>query len=67
MAWSHTVSTGIPANFHQLSLDPADPTAYLVDGEPERMRKRTVTVAVKDGAPVTRTQWWTRYGPVVTS
>ncbi len=67
VAWSHTVSTGIPANFHQLTLDPADPTTYLVDGEPERMKKRTVTVAVKDGAPVTRTQWWTRYGPVVTS
>ncbi|WP_328773662.1 penicillin acylase family protein [Streptomyces sp. NBC_00286] len=67
VAWSHTVSTGIPANFHQLTLDPADPTTYLVDGEPERMTKRTVTVAVKDGAPVTRTQWWTRYGPVVTS
>ncbi|MEU3889682.1 penicillin acylase family protein [Streptomyces sp. NPDC029041] len=67
VAWSHTVSTGIPANFHRLTLDPADPTTYLVDGRPERMRKRTVTVAVKDGAPVTRTQWWTRYGPVVTS
>ncbi|SMQ14161.1 acyl-homoserine-lactone acylase [Streptomyces sp. Ag82_O1-12] len=67
VAWSHTVSTGIPANFHQLTLDPADPTTYLVDGRPERMTKRTVTVAVKDGAPVTRTQWWTRYGPVVTS
>ncbi|MER7481514.1 penicillin acylase family protein [Streptomyces sp. NPDC126510] len=67
VAWSHTVSTGIPANFHQLALDPADPTTYLVDGRAERMKKRTVTVAVKDGAPVTRTQWWTRYGPVVTS
>ncbi|WP_199822201.1 penicillin acylase family protein, partial [Streptomyces sp. NRRL S-37] len=30
------------------------------------MAKRTVTVPVKGGAPVTRTQWWTRYGPVVT-
>ncbi|MFJ4720154.1 penicillin acylase family protein [Streptomyces luteogriseus] len=67
VAWSHTVSTGVPANLHQLTLDPADPTTYLVDGRPERMKKRTVTVAVKDGAPVTRTQWWTRYGPVVTS
>ncbi|MCT9141297.1 penicillin acylase family protein [Streptomyces violarus] len=67
VAWSHTVSTGVPASFHRLNLDPADPTTYLVDGKPERMRKRTVTVAVKDGAPVTRTQWWTRYGPVVTS
>ncbi|QYX82362.1 penicillin acylase family protein [Streptomyces akebiae] len=67
VAWSHTVATGVPMNVHQLTLDPADPTAYLVDGEPERMTKRTVTVAVKDGSPITRTQWWTRYGPVVTS
>ncbi|GAA2771239.1 penicillin acylase family protein [Streptomyces showdoensis] len=65
VAWSHTVATGVPLSLHQLALDPADPTAYLVDGRPERMTPRTVTVAVKDGAPVTRTQWWTRYGPVV--
>jgi acyl-homoserine-lactone acylase len=67
VAWSHTVATGTPMNLHQLTLDPADPTTYLVDGKAERMTKRSVTVAVKDGKPVTRTQWWTRYGPVVTS
>ncbi|WP_405889575.1 acylase [Streptomyces sp. NBC_00210] len=67
VAWSHTVATGVTLNLHQLTLDPADPTAYLVDGRPERMTKRTVTVQVKDGPPVIRTQWWTRYGPVVTS
>ncbi|WP_406327527.1 penicillin acylase family protein [Streptomyces sp. NBC_00203] len=67
VAWSHTVATGITLNLHQLTLDPADPTTYLVDGKPERMTKRTVTVDVLDGTPVTRTQWWTRYGPVVTS
>jgi acyl-homoserine-lactone acylase len=67
VAWSHTVATGITLNLHQLTLDPADPTTYLVDGTPERMTRRTVTVDVKDGTPVTRTQWWTRYGPVVTS
>lgn len=67
VAWSHTVATGVPVNLHQLTLDPADPTSYLVDGKPEKMTRRTVTVQVKDGAPVTRTQWWTRYGPVVTS
>ncbi|WP_406415948.1 acylase [Streptomyces sp. NBC_00873] len=67
IAWSHTVATGVPLNLHQLTLDPADPTAYLVDGKPERMVKRTVSVAVKGGATVTRTQWWTRYGPVVTA
>ncbi|MDX3382033.1 penicillin acylase family protein [Streptomyces niveiscabiei] len=67
IAWSHTVSTGVPFNLTQLTLSPSDPTAYLVDGKPEAMTKRTVTVAVKDGAPVTRTQWWTRYGPVLAS
>lgn len=67
VAWSHTVSSGVPFNLHRLTLDPADPTVYVVDGKPHRMTKRTVTVAVKDGAPVTRTQWWTRYGPVVAS
>ncbi|NUV39168.1 penicillin acylase family protein [Streptomyces sp. CAI-24] len=67
VAWSHTVATGVPLNLHQLALDPADPTVYLVDGKPKRMTQRTVTVPVKDGAPVTRTQWWTRYGPVVTA
>ncbi|MFV2120142.1 penicillin acylase family protein, partial [Streptomyces sp. Act-28] len=67
VAWSHTVATGRPLNLHQLVLDPADPTAYLVDGGAERMVRRTVTVPVADGEPVTRTQWWTRYGPVVTS
>ncbi|MGY1503173.1 penicillin acylase family protein [Streptomyces sp. QTS52] len=67
VAWSHTVATGVPLSLHQLKLDPADPTTYLVDGKPERMTRRSVTVPVKDGTPVTRTQWWTRYGPVVLS
>jgi acyl-homoserine-lactone acylase len=67
VAWSHTVATGVTLNLHQLTLDPADPTTYLVDGVPQRMTRRTVTVPVRGGAPVTRTQWWTRYGPVVTS
>ncbi|WP_228992842.1 penicillin acylase family protein [Streptomyces sp. DH8] len=67
VAWSHTVATGVPLNLQQLTLDPADPTVYLVDGERERMTRRTVSVPVKDAAPVKRTQWWTRYGPVTTS
>ncbi|MER7465939.1 penicillin acylase family protein [Streptomyces sp. NPDC097981] len=65
VAWSHTVATGTPVDLHQLTLDPADPTAYLVDGRPEKMTQRRVSVQVAGGAPVTRTQWWTRYGPVV--
>ncbi|MET9438575.1 penicillin acylase family protein [Streptomyces sp. NPDC006551] len=66
VAWSHTVATGVTLNLHQLALDPADPTSYLVDGMAERMTRRTVTVPVKDGGTLTRTQYWTRYGPVVT-
>ncbi|MGW0687633.1 penicillin acylase family protein [Streptomyces sp. NPDC002754] len=67
IAWSHTVATGVTLNLHQLTLDPSDPTAYVVDGKKERMTKRSVTVPVKGGGDVTRTQWWTRYGPVVTT
>ncbi|MEV4683033.1 penicillin acylase family protein [Streptomyces kurssanovii] len=67
VAWSHTVATGVTLNLHQLTLDPADPTVYLVDGKRERMTERSVTVPLKDGTSVTRTQYWTRYGPVVTS
>lgn len=67
VAWSHTVATGVTLNLHQLTLDPTDPTVYLVDGRRERMTKRSVTVPVRGGDPVTKTQWWTRYGPVVTS
>ncbi|MFE2289166.1 penicillin acylase family protein [Streptomyces sp. NPDC059443] len=68
VAWSHTVATGTPVNLHQLTLDPADPTAYLVDGKPEKMTRREVGVQVAGSTdPVTRTQWWTRYGPVVSN
>ncbi|QHC22363.1 penicillin acylase family protein [Streptomyces sp. GS7] len=67
IAWSHTVATGVPMNLHQLTLDPSDPTVYLVGGVPERMTRRRVTVPVQGGSDVTRTQWWTRYGPVLTS
>ncbi|MDQ8702695.1 penicillin acylase family protein [Streptomyces sp. LHD-70] len=67
VAWSHTVATGVPMNLHELKLDPSDPTTYLVDGERHRMKKRTVTVGTEGGEQVTRSQWWTRYGPVVTS
>ncbi|WP_258177269.1 penicillin acylase family protein [Streptomyces solincola] len=67
VAWSHTVSTGVPLNLHQLTLDPADPTVYLVDGVRERMTRRTVSVPLADGTTVRRVQYRTRYGPVVSS
>lgn len=70
MAWSHTVSTGMAMSLYELKTAPGDPYSYLVDGKPERMTERAVTVPVrgKDGrtTDVTRTQWWTRFGPVTT-
>ena len=70
-AWSHTVATGVPLSLTELRLVPGDPTSYFVDGKKEKMTKRPVTVQVKqeDGSlkPVTKTQWRTRYGPIVTS
>ncbi|MEV5506712.1 penicillin acylase family protein [Streptomyces orinoci] len=69
VAWSHTVSTGVPVNLYELKAAPGDPRSYLVDGRPERMTERRVTLPVrgKDGhlTKVTRSLWWSRYGPVV--
>ncbi|MFI9723079.1 penicillin acylase family protein [Streptomyces sp. NPDC052396] len=69
VAWSHTVSTGVPISLYELKTAPDDPRSYLVDGKPERMTERKVTVPVrgKDGhlGTVSRSLWWTRYGPVV--
>lgn len=65
IAWTHTVTTARHSTVFQLKLDPADPTAYLVDGRSEPMSRRTVTLAVKDGQPVTRILYSTRYGPVL--
>ena len=70
MAWSHTVSTAFRFTPYQLTLVPGDPTSYLVDGQAEKMTKRTMTVQVRqeDGSlePATRTLYSTRWGPVMT-
>jgi acyl-homoserine-lactone acylase len=69
VAWSHTVSTPRTFGLRALTLVPGDPTAYIVDGEVERMTSRDVSVEVRqpDGslATVTRTLYSTRYGPVL--
>jgi len=69
VAWTHTVSASRRITFYSLKLSPGDPTAYLYDGAPRPMRKRVVTVDVRqpDGSltPVTRTLYGTHYGPVI--
>jgi acyl-homoserine-lactone acylase len=69
VAWSHTVSTGRRFTLHELALVPGDPTSYLVDGAPEKMRSRSVTRMIKgsDGTFTVKqhTVWSTRWGPLV--
>jgi acyl-homoserine-lactone acylase len=66
VAWTHTVTAARHFTLFQLALDPKDPTTYLVDGKPERMTARTITVPMPDGAtPVTRTLYSTRFGQLV--
>ncbi|MFF8613871.1 penicillin acylase family protein [Streptomyces sp. NPDC015350] len=69
VAWSHTVSSAVPLSLYELKPVPGDPTSHLVDGVPERMTRREVTVPVReaDGTvrDARRTLWSTRYGPVV--
>ena len=69
VAWSHTVSTGKRFTLHELTLAEGDPTTYLIDGKPEKMSSRTVSLPVRaaDGSEKTLsvTLWSTRWGPVV--
>ena len=66
VAWTHTVTAAQHFTVFQLKLDPADPTAYLVDGKSEKMRRMSVSVPMPDGAaPVVRTTYATRYGPLI--
>jgi len=69
VAWSHTVSTGKRFTVHELALVPGSPTSYLVDGQPEKMRARTVAAMTRgtDGLVSLKSQtvWSTRWGPVI--
>ncbi|MCW5631851.1 MAG: penicillin acylase family protein [Rubrivivax sp.] len=65
VAWSHTVSTGRRFTLHELKLVPGDPTSYVVDGAPEKMRSRTIAVEAAGGERKSQPVWHTRFGPVV--
>ena len=65
IGWSHTVSTDLHFTVYELTLDPSDPTRYVVDGKTQRMSAKTVTVDVAGGPPVTRTVYFTEYGPLI--
>ena len=66
IAWTHTVTAARHFTLFQLKLDPADPTAYMIDGKSEKMGTRTISVPRGDGAaPVSRTLYTTRFGALV--
>jgi acyl-homoserine-lactone acylase len=65
IAWTHTTDTAVHMTLVKLTLDPADPTAYLIDGKREPMIRREIVVENKGGAPVTRTLYASRHGPIV--
>lgn len=66
VAWTHTVTASRHFTLFELTLDPSDPTAYLVDGKRQKMTKTMVTVPMPDGTPpVTRTLYASRFGPIL--
>ncbi|KAF1023136.1 MAG: Acyl-homoserine lactone acylase PvdQ [Pseudomonas sp.] len=69
VAWTHTVDTSKHFTLYRLTLDPKDPTRYLVDGKSLPLDKTSITVNVKnaDGSvqAQTRTVYSTQFGPVV--
>ncbi|MFO2463553.1 acylase [Pseudomonas sp. 15FMM2] len=69
VAWTHTVDTSKHFTLYRLTLDPKDPTRYLVDGKSVPMNKTRVSVQVKGADGSTSTQSHTLYssqfGPVV--
>ncbi|MET7418990.1 penicillin acylase family protein [Dactylosporangium sp. NPDC005555] len=64
VAWTHTIAEGSRFTFYSVDLVPGSPTTYLVDGRPEAMTSKQVTIRVGQST-VTRTMWFTRYGPVL--
>jgi acyl-homoserine-lactone acylase len=68
VAWSHTVSTARRFTPYQLTLVKGHPTQYLENGRPVAMTHTRVTVMTRQAggklAPVTRTLWSSRYGPM---
>ncbi|PHQ15458.1 penicillin acylase family protein [Marinobacter profundi] len=68
-AWSHTVSTAYRFTFYELTLNPADPTQYLYEGEFVDMTAEDITVETlqADGSvgSETRTLYRSQYGPML--
>lgn len=67
VAWTHTSDMAAHMTLFKLTLDPQDPTAYIVDGKREAMTRREIQVQDKDGRTITRTLYASRHGPLISA
>lgn len=69
LAWTHTVDSSKHFTLYRLTLDPKDPTRYLLDGRSRPLTRQTVVVESlqPDGslARVERVVYSSPFGPVV--
>lgn len=69
VAWTHTVSQAKHFTLYQLTLDPADPTRYIYDGESIAMTSKEVSVEVAVGGGQTtmvpKKVYYSHFGPIV--
>jgi len=69
LAWSHTVSTASRFTFYKLSVNPANPTQYMYDGQLQNMTPVPLSVEVlnADGSIIVRqrTLYRSHYGPML--
>jgi acyl-homoserine lactone acylase PvdQ len=67
VSWGMTTGSPDVADCFEIDVDPQNPQRYLYDGEWKTMTTRQVTVAVKDGAPVTCTFEYAHLNGVLSS
>ncbi|MFC4312831.1 penicillin acylase family protein [Steroidobacter flavus] len=65
IAWGRTALAGSIIDVYQEQLNPANPHQYRFKGKWVPMTKRTVTIKVRDGQPVTLDLYSTVHGPVI--
>ena len=68
VGWTHTSSTAEVFTVYSLELVPGKPTRYRYGSEELDMTPIEIAVEVRgEPAPVRRTIWFSRYGPVISS
>ncbi len=64
VGWGITHTTDRRSTLYELTLDPADPTRYMIDGASRAMKQVSVAVPTTGGL-IARTFWETDFGSVI--